>query len=77
MKILAKTGAKGEPITTPSNWLLNLLLKIKWVCDVVKRGEEIGSFLVMFRLGLGLKIRFIAISMVSWSGILVKRLVTS
>ena len=30
----------------------------------------------MFRLGLWLKMRFIAISMVSWSGILVKRLVT-
>ena len=33
-------------------------------------------FLVRFRLGLWLKMRFIAISMVSWSGILVKRLVT-
>ena len=33
-------------------------------------------FLVMFRLGLWLEMRFIAISMVSWSGILVKRLVT-
>ena len=31
---------------------------------------------MMFRLGLGLKMRFIAMSMVSWSGILVKRLVT-
>ena len=31
----------------------------------------------MFRLGLWLKMRFIAISMVSWNGILVKRLVTS
>ena len=30
----------------------------------------------MFRLGLLVKIRFIALSMVSWSGILVKRLVT-
>ena len=32
---------------------------------------------MMFRLGLGLKLRFIAMSMVSWSGILVKRLVMS
>ena len=31
----------------------------------------------MFRLGLWLKMRFIAMSMVSWSGVLVKRLVTS
>ena len=30
----------------------------------------------MFRLGLWLKIRFIAVSMVAWSEILVKRLVT-
>ena len=29
---------------------------------------------MMVRLGLWLKMRFIAISMVSWSGILVKRL---
>ena len=31
----------------------------------------------MFRLGLRLKMRFIAMSMVSWKGILVKRLVMS
>ena len=31
----------------------------------------------MFRLGLWLKIRIIAMLMVSWNGILVKRLVTS
>ena len=31
----------------------------------------------MLRFGLWLKMRFIAISMVSWSGILVKRLVIS
>ena len=31
----------------------------------------------MFRLGLWFQMRFIAISMVSWNGILVKRLVTS
>ena len=31
----------------------------------------------MLGLGLWLKMRFIAISMVSWSGILVKRLVRS
>ena len=31
----------------------------------------------MLRLGLGLKIRFIAISIVFWSWILVKRLVMS
>ena len=36
-----------------------------------------SSFLVMFRLGLWLKIIFIAISIVSWSWILVKRLVIS
>ena len=32
---------------------------------------------MMFRLGLWLETRFIAMSMVSWSGILVKRVVTS
>ena len=31
---------------------------------------------MVFRLGLLLKIRFLALSMVSWSGILLKRLVT-
>ena len=31
----------------------------------------------MFRLGSWLKVRFIAMSMVSWSGLLVKRLVKS
>ena len=36
----------------------------------------LSFFLVMFRLGLWLKTRFIAISMVSWSWILVKILVT-
>ena len=60
MKILARTGAKGEPMATPSISISNLILKIKRVCDVTK-----SSFLVMLRLGLGLKIRFIAISMVS------------
>ena len=29
MKILARTGAKGDPMATPSIWLENLLLKIK------------------------------------------------
>ena len=51
----AKIGAKAEPMTTPSIWLKNVPLKTKWVC----------FFLVMFRLGLWLKMRFIAISMVS------------
>ena len=58
-------------------WLQNSLLKIKCVCDVAKRKNFLSSFLMMFRLGLVLKMRFIAISMVSWNGILVKRLVTS
>ena len=41
-----------------------------------KKGKKIFcSFLVMFRFGLWLKMRFI--SMVSLSGILVKRLITS
>ena len=41
-----------------------------------KKGKKnFCSFLVMFRFGLWLKMRFI--SMVSWSGILVKRLITS
>ena len=76
MKMLARTRAKGETMATPWIWLQNLLLKIKWVCDVVKREKKFSSFAVMFRLGLWLKMRFIAMLMVSWSGILVKRLVT-
>ena len=36
----------------------------------------LSSFLVIFRLGLWLKMRCIAMSMVSWSGILLKRLFT-
>ena len=46
------------------------MLKIKWVCDVAKRKSFLSSFLVVFRWGLWLKMRFIAISMASWSGIL-------
>ena len=42
-----------------------------------KKEKLLSSFLVMFRLGLGFKMRFIAISMIPLSGILVKRLVTS
>ena len=42
-----------------------------------EKEKVLSSFLVMFRLGLWLKMRFIAMSMVSWSRILVKRLVTS
>ena len=77
MKILAGTGAKGEPMATPSIWLQNVLRKIKWVGDVTKMKSFLSSFLVMFRLELGFKIRFIAISMVPWSGILVKILIIS
>ena len=36
MKILASTGAKEEPMATPSISLQNLPLKIKWVCNVAK-----------------------------------------
>ena len=36
----------------------------------------LSSFLVIFRLGLWLKTGFIAKSMLSWSGILLKRLAT-
>ena len=75
--MLARRRAKAEPIATPSIWLKNLLLKIKWVFDVAKRKSCLRSFQVMFKLGLWLKMRFIAMWMVSWSGILVKRLVTS
>ena len=60
----------------PSIWLKNLLLKIK-ESEVARRKSFLSSFLAMFTLRLWLKIRFIAISMVSWRGILVKRLVTS
>ena len=75
MKILAKTGAKGDPMATPSIWLQSLPLKIylrKYVCDEAKRKS---SFLVTFRFGLWLTNTFVAMPMVSGSGILVKRLV--
>ena len=39
--------------------------------------KEKFSFLVMFRLGLWLKMKFIAVAMLSWNEIMVKRLVTS
>ena len=61
--MLAVTEAKGEPVATPLIWLKNLLLKIKWVCDVAK--SFLSSFLVMFRLGLWLKIRFTNMPMFS------------
>ena len=56
--MLAKTGAKGEPMATLSILLWNLLLKIKWVADLAKRKGFLSSFLVMFRLGVWLKVRF-------------------
>ena len=56
--MLAKTGAKGEPMATLSIWLWNLLLKIKWVADLAKGKGFLSSFLVMFRLGVWLKVRF-------------------
>ena len=52
MKILARTGVKGEPMTSPSISLYNLLLKIKLVCDVATRKKSLSSFLVIFRLRL-------------------------
>ena len=52
------------------------ILKIKSVCDVAKRKKFLSGFLVISILGLWFKMRFFAISLVSWSGILVKRLVT-
>ena len=67
MKILARTGAKGESMVTPSIWLYNLMLNIKWVCDVAKNKSFLSYFLRMFGLGLWLKIRCMAISMVFWS----------
>ena len=36
----------------------------------------LSSFLVMFRFGLWLKMRLIAMLIISWNGILVKRPVT-
>ena len=42
-----------------------------------RKGKVFKAFLLMFRLGLGLKIRFIAVSMVSLSAILVKIPATS
>ena len=64
-------------MATLSIWLEILLFKIKWFCDVAKRREILSSFLVIFRLRLWMRMRFIAVSMVSWSGLLVKRLVIS
>ena len=76
MKILARTGGKGEPMAASSIWSQNFSLKKKWLFDVAKRKTFLSSFLVIFRLWLWLKMRFIAMSMVSWSGKLTKRLVT-
>ena len=42
-----------------------------------KNEKFLSSSLAMFRLGLWLKMRFTAMSVFSWSGILGKRLVTS
>ena len=52
MKILARTGVKGEPMTSPSISLYNLLLKIKLVCDVATKKKCLSSFLVIFKLRL-------------------------
>ena len=59
------------------NLIIKLTFKNKMICDVAKRKSFLSSFLVIFWLGLWLKMRFISISMVSWNGILVKRLATS
>ena len=58
--MLVRAGAKVEPIGTPSIWLQNLLLKIKWVCDAAKMKSFLSSILGMFRLGLWFKMRFTA-----------------
>ena len=70
MKILAWTTAKSEPMATLSIRLQNLPLQKKRVCDVAKKEKFLSSFLVMLRFGLRLKMRFFAISMVYWCGIL-------
>ena len=36
MKILARTGTKGDLMATPSIWLQKLLFKINEVCNVAK-----------------------------------------
>ena len=78
MKISVGRRSKGEPKATPSTWLQIFLLKIKPLCDLGKGKSFLGFlYLVMFILRLLLKMRFIAISMASSSGLLVKRLITS
>ena len=44
MKKLARTGAKGELMPSPSTWLKRLLLKRKWVYDAAKRKTFLSSF---------------------------------
>ena len=43
MKLLARTGAIGELMATPS-------IQRKRVCELAKRKSFLSSFLVMFRL---------------------------
>ena len=59
------------------NLIIEVTVKIKVSLWCSKRKSILSSFLVVLRLGLWLKMRFIAMSMVSWSGMLVKGLVTS
>ena len=59
MKILAITGSNGEPMTTPSIWFENLLLKEKYVCDVAKKESLLNSLLVIFRFVIYIKMRFV------------------
>ena len=59
------------------NFIIKFTVKKKMSLWCSKKEKFFKFFLVMFTLGLWLKMRFIAISMVSWKEILVKRLVTS
>ena len=76
-KRFAKIGAKGDPIATPSTWSYNLPLKRKWVSDVANENNFLRSVFLMENLGFCLKMRSTAMSIVSFNGMLVKRLSTS
>ena len=68
----ARTGAKRKTMATTLILFLKFTVKKKWVFDVPKRKTFLSPYLGMFRFRLWRKMKFFAISKVSWSGILIK-----
>ena len=77
IKRFARTGARGEPMATPSTWSYILPSKRKWVWAVAYLKSLVSSSLVIFKLCSFLSKISTANCIVSFKGILVYKLTTS